>query len=248
MLFTIISLPCGAAFGQEADLSRFHRWAASDISALGSVIGKDPLKLAVPTLTLVIPLAIFDEQLSQRAANVGTNPFFDTVNNLGSPIMTPVTAGIFVASLFTSNPKMQDSAFTSFESLIYAGSITIILKNSLGRLRPRKDQGAFGFRGFSGHSSFPSGHTTAAFAILSPWVFYYPHPITYSLLAVASATGVARIYKEKHWPSDVAIGAAIGIGTARFLTKRHQNPTKTKRQRTRLSIAGLGARLTVGLD
>lgn len=86
---------------------------------------------------------------------------------------------------------------------------THLLKSSSNRMRPN------GMDDFS----FPSGHTATAFASAeylhqeygdrSPW---------YSVggYAVATATGVLRMYKNYHWFSDVVAGAGIGILSAKF--------------------------------
>lgn len=78
------------------------------------------------------------------------------------------------------------------------------LKNSIPRLRPNG----------SGMNSFPSGHTATAFSgaeflmqeykDTSPWIGYAGY-------GLATATGVLRMYNNKHWLSDVVTGAGIGI-------------------------------------
>lgn len=66
----------------------------------------------------------------------------------------------------------------------------------------------------SGNNSFPSGHTTTAFAAaeflrmeykdVSPW---------YGIAGyiTATATGVLRLYNNKHWVNDIVAGAGFGI-------------------------------------
>lgn len=66
----------------------------------------------------------------------------------------------------------------------------------------------------SGFNSFPSGHTANAFAMaellnqeykeVSPWYGYAGY-------TVATATGILRMYNNKHWLSDVVAGAGFGI-------------------------------------
>jgi len=71
----------------------------------------------------------------------------------------------------------------------------------------------------SDFNSFPSGHTTEAFAAAelmriefkenNPWLGYAGY-------LMAGATGYLRMYKNKHWISDVITGAGIGIGSTKL--------------------------------
>lgn len=66
----------------------------------------------------------------------------------------------------------------------------------------------------SGFNSFPSGHTATAFAGAEfLWQEYKDVSIWYGVSGyfVATGTGVFRIYNDKHWLTDVAMGAGIGI-------------------------------------
>jgi len=72
--------------------------------------------------------------------------------------------------------------------------------------------------------SFPSGHTTLAFATATTialenkkWYIVVPAYIW------AGSVGYSRMYLGKHYPSDILAGTVIGIGGAylgRWLTKK----------------------------
>ena len=66
----------------------------------------------------------------------------------------------------------------------------------------------------SGFNSFPSGHTTTAFAAAEFLRQEYKDvsPL-YGIAgyAVAASTGILRLYNNKHWVSDVVAGAGFGI-------------------------------------
>jgi undecaprenyl-diphosphatase len=57
--------------------------------------------------------------------------------------------------------------------------------------------------------SFPSGHTTAIFSIVTPVVIQLPL-IGALLLPVAFLVGVSRIFLGLHYPSDVLVGVLLG--------------------------------------
>jgi membrane-associated phospholipid phosphatase len=63
--------------------------------------------------------------------------------------------------------------------------------------------------------SFPSGHTASSFAAATALAFFYPRaaPLAYT---VATGVGVSRVHLGVHFPSDAAVGAAVGIGIGTF--------------------------------
>ncbi len=71
----------------------------------------------------------------------------------------------------------------------------------------------------SNFNSFPSGHTSTAFVSAeflrreygqsNPWLAVAGY-------AVATGTGMLRVYNNKHWISDVAAGAGIGIASTKI--------------------------------
>ncbi|CAI6076300.1 phosphatase PAP2 family protein [Cohnella sp. JJ-181] len=61
--------------------------------------------------------------------------------------------------------------------------------------------------------SFPSGHTTAAFALLTPWMVASPALIPV-LLPIGAGVALSRVYFGLHYPSDTAAGMLLGSSTA----------------------------------
>lgn len=98
--------------------------------------------------------------------------------------------------------------------LIYAGSIAIASAFVLPLKAITKEERP----DFSTNNSFPSGHTAIAFASAeflrqeykdTPWIGYVGY-------AVATGTGILRMYNNRHWFGDVVAGAGFGIASAKL--------------------------------
>jgi len=107
-------------------------------------------------------------------------------------------------------------------TLIAGGIITPALKLAAGRVRPRDTDKTFEFKPFSGSSSFPSGHSTEAFAVASVIATHYDarwvQVVSYGSAALV---GFARVHHQAHFLSDVTAGAIIGTVTGRTVVHRN---------------------------
>ncbi len=110
-------------------------------------------------------------------------------------------------------------------SIIASGLITPALKYVVGRERPSTTAATFKFRPFSGNYSFPSGHTTQAFAVATAIAENYPVWWVKGLAyGSAGLIGYARIEQNAHYASDVVAGSLIGWSVARAIVHRHNGP------------------------
>lgn len=182
---------------------------------------------------------------SSMQQNYAHSPILDFTNRWGAwKTVAPISAGIFGTSLLTNNTKFQDAAFTSLQSLLMTKVTVNAGKFLFARQRPTHNEGPFDMEFAElGATSFPSGHTATAFAFVTPWVIYYPGPVTYSLMAIPVGTAIARVAKGRHWLSDVTAGAAIGFSMAYHLSKKH-----LKIQSDRVEIMPIASRNSVALS
>jgi membrane-associated phospholipid phosphatase len=107
-----------------------------------------------------------------------------------------------------------------------------VLKVAGDRRRPRETDRTFDFR-HSG-ASFPSGHTTEAFALASVIADHYDSGwIKGVSYGSAALVGFARIHHQAHFLSDVAAGALIGTAVGRAVIHRNEA------ERSRFTISPL---------
>jgi membrane-associated phospholipid phosphatase len=151
-------------------------------------------------------------------------------------------------------------AHASSIAVTSAAEVTVLsmgLKYVIGRDRPTQTDGdPFVARPFdaanssfsigavfpgegSNTSSFPSGHTALAFALITPYAELYHAPILYAIPVVVGLGRIAAV--DGHWASDVVGGGFIGWLTA-DLTRRFFPDSDYG-----LIIFGDGQQMTVGV-
>ena len=209
-----------------------------------------PMLVAAAGISLV---AISDHYVWQHATNSGGSSakrLADFAQPIGTPLVLgpPLVAGFVVGRLF-DRPALANASVRIGGAIGFAGVTAEALKLVVGRSRPFQvlNGDPDEMRLFSGKNSFPSGHTTVAFAAAaaldretdSRWVPWIAYP-------VAGLVGWSRIHDEKHWMSDVAAGAAVGYFAAQHAENfmRSSNPV-TRRFAPILGVAPDGT--TVGM-
>jgi membrane-associated phospholipid phosphatase len=159
-----------------------------------------------------------------------------------SPGAFVIGGGLYAYGRLAHHPDVADLGWHGTEAVLVSSGITGFLKGTLGRARPfvTNDTNPRDFRFWKGFSSsdrqsFPSGHTTTAFAAASsvtsevrrlwPKYTWYVAPVLYG---GATLVGVSRMYHNKHWASDVVLGAAVGtfsgLKTVRYSHAHADNP------------------------
>lgn len=135
------------------------------------------------------------------------------VERFGAQYAAGVVGGFYVAGVLSGNDNAVQVAGDGLAaSLIASGIVTPALKLAFGRARPRANMGVNYFKPFSSaNASFPSGHTTEAFALASVISGHYDETwVSVASYGVAGLVGVARTYHDAHFASDVVAGAMIG--------------------------------------
>jgi membrane-associated phospholipid phosphatase len=117
--------------------------------------------------------------------------------------------------LIQKDNTLKNKGYYIGATLLSSTIITTTLKFTIDRDRPFVTYPDIQKLTGAGSPSFPSGHTSEAFATATSLSLAFPkwYVIAPSMLW-ASAAGYSRMHLGVHYPSDVLVGALIGSGSA----------------------------------
>jgi membrane-associated phospholipid phosphatase len=186
-----------------------------------------------------------DRHIAERLQNPGTqaNRFFRNASKGVEVIATPgayyIGGSLWLIGRLGRWDRVADLGWHGTEAVLLAESLGYVIKGAAGRTRPfvsndtKPHDFSFGAGfGAGDHRSFPSGHTYTAFAaaaaVTSETKLWWPRsvwvvgPVMYG---GATMVGLSRMYHNKHWASDVVMGAAIGTFSGLKVVKyTHDHP------------------------
>ena len=267
-------------FGPSADATSGEVGAQPSDTA--KKISTDPLFTqrdawtAVAFVAATVAMFPADKRFAGRLQDpdVKENQIFENaavaVEQITSPGAYLIGGGLYLTGRLTGNERMADLGWHGTEAIIVATGTFVVLKGVFGRARPEtvdaEDPRSFKLgRGFGGgpYASFPSGHTGTAFAaaaaVTSETSRWWPRSKWYigtAMYGGATLVAVSRMYDNKHWASDVVMGAAIGtFAGAKVVRYHHTHPDNRLDRwilgRTSMTVTptgDLGLALTVPVD
>lgn len=183
----------------------------------------DYIKLSGITASLGALILLDDDIRAEVQDYNGTiNDIVDPFEYLGSEIGVALLGGSVLIGYITDNDKIKRLSLRASESASISVGITYLIKMTLGRKRPKLEEGPYKCTGptlESGRMSMPSGHSAFAFAIAS-YISSEIDNLLVDILSYACATlvGYSRIKDDQHWASDVYLGALIGISVGRTIS------------------------------
>lgn len=161
----------------------------------------------------------FDTQISKSFENREPNRFADQVSdNMGTGIpgalIALTTLGV---GAFQKNDRVLQAGQSHAEALIATFAYTSLIKALVERDRPPD---------FTSHNSifnasFPSGHTSTAFATAGSVMASAGPMVGIPVLALAALTGYSRIQGRAHYLGDVLFGATLGYTMGTGFYRHH---------------------------
>jgi undecaprenyl-diphosphatase len=135
------------------------------------------------------------------------NLFFRTITGIGGALFISITTLLLI---IFSTGETRLTAISSAAALALSHIPVQVVKKLFPRKRPYLlfETTKILPNPLKDHS-FPSGHTTAVFSVIVPFVISNP-VLTAVLIPLGLCVGISRIYLGLHYPSDVLAGATLG--------------------------------------
>lgn len=221
MLTACGTLDNGHAWGQDATLAP----SMSRLTNAAIRAAEHPATWAPLIGATLFSIGNIDEDFSQHLAD--DNPVFGSkqdANDASDTLRDALVSSVLISTLVmpggnTVNEQLVNKSkglMTEFAAMEVTHAVTSEVKHATGRERPNSVN----------HSSFPSGHTSTAFAAaaltsenlkslsLAPTT---ETAIRAGLYTFATGTAWARVEAEMHYATDVMVGAAVGNFFSRFI-------------------------------
>lgn len=157
----------------------------------------------------------FDVNAAQTINSWNVHGFSKTLSATAVIMPASVPTVMAVVAFIKEDKNMLENALYIGTTVVEAIGVSYSLKQLTNRMRPYEmyPDKITPYGHISNRSSFPSDHTAAAFSLATAMSVNYPKWYVIAPSAIwASGVGLARINQGAHYPSDVLVGAAIGVG------------------------------------
>lgn len=165
--------------------------------------------------------------------NPGTDDISGAITNIGGIYQGAVFAMVATWGFAFKNPKLRTTTALASQSYITSMFWSYLFKNLSGRLRPNHPSYSNKLNGpfYTSNSSFPSQHTTLAFAAARVYAMEYKNKpivpiVSYS---VASLISLSRLTENKHWATDIIAGALLGYACGTQVVNNYHRYAKLVR-------------------
>ncbi len=218
-------------------------------------------------------VALADESINHFAVglhnhNKGVATISKNVTNFGGLYEGYTLAALGAYGFVFKNQKIKTTTLLATQAYVTAAAIEAIGKFAFGRQRPiyydpktgendpvfhgpfyqfHKDANGQKHPNTS-YTSFPSGHSTVAFAAATVFALEYRDRPLVPIISYSAATLVAlsRLTENKHWPTDILVGAALGYLSGRQVVNNYHRYAKIQNDKKKKGTLSFNAQYFYG--
>ena len=148
-------------------------------------------------------------QIQQHLRTDMLTPFMKIVTFLGNGGWFWILCAVVLLAV----PKTRKTGYAAVLSRIFGVIVTnLLLKNIVARPRPFAEiEALIPLIAKPTDFSFPSGHTTASFAVALVMLRMLPKKIGIPAVVLAALVAFSRLYLGVHYPTDVLTGFVVAL-------------------------------------
>jgi membrane-associated phospholipid phosphatase len=186
------------------------------------------------------------EQIRTNKAVVSSSLY---VTNFGGLYEAYTLAALGAYGVIFKKDKEKTTTLLATQAYVTGALIETVLKYLTSRQRPSYYDAVTGLNSHvfhgpfyhflkpdnSSYVSFPSGHTTVAFAAATVFAMEYKNIWYVPIIAYSAAAsiGISRIVQNQHWISDVMVGSALGFLTGRQVVNNYHRYSKLQLEKAK---------------
>jgi hypothetical protein len=190
-------------------LTRLFHNLAADIRHLPSL---PSLHLLAAGTAATLGARAGDDATARWASAAGPSSYPRIGDLLGvGAVQGGAALATYAVGKLTHRPAITHVGGDLIRGQVLTALMTQSLKYGVGRTRPD-----------GGSRSFPSGHTSATFVSATVLGQHFGWKVAAPAYATATFVAWSRIREEKHYPSDVVVGATLGLVVGTTVTRGHR--------------------------
>jgi membrane-associated phospholipid phosphatase len=229
-----------ASFTNRRTLPHFFSNAGRNVAGMWSGDNGRPLLIGA----LATGLATFGDNPAKRYFE--DNPMRDLGTaggkSGGSAVVATASLAMLGLSQTVGGDRFRAAAYDTSQAVLVNTVYTFTLKGTTKRWRPDG----------SNRMSFPSGHTSNAFAMATVWSKHYGTRAAIPGYALAGLVGVSRMATQRHHLSDVVAGATLGYLVGSSVVRGNGGAARDRERRLSFGIddgpSGDGVGIALKLD
>jgi len=203
-VITFTGMPARAQTVAQPSLLRPFADSLTDVRHLGT---RENLNWLAVGLGAALAAHRADASVTRSWTEPGSRTFKPGAIVGGTPVELGAAFATFAIGRATNSPRAMNVGAELIRAQLIAEIMTTGVKQAVRRARPE----GTGF-------SFPSGHTTVTFASATVLQRHFGWKAGVPSYAVAAYVAASRVEMKRHYLSDVALGAALGIIAGRTVT------------------------------
>ncbi len=203
----------------------------------------------VTILTTIYLLDFDDEYLDDISSKQGSSSdrIYERLNVAGSNI-PEIAAGMYLLGSFVKSRALKSKSLQGLEASALTALFAGVSGYFIGHAAPDQSASSGNFRSLTQFRSMPDLSTALSFSFAG--VLAYDQRLMPQIVIYGLTTGIgfARLYDRQAWPSDVFLGAVMGITVGRTVAHRSRGSSPDRLSIYPTSLSSSSSALGVGLS